>query len=99
MTAVIARAGAKTYDHSIHPRPDSHRVDLFNLGALAFLDVDDHIDLVAGQLRDFGVDSNHVLALAEILIDEIPLHFVEHRSVEDLTGGPFAVSKKIAQTA
>ena len=60
------------------------QVDHLDLGALALLDVDHDVDLVARQVGDLGVHAHRVFAAAEILIGEVLLDFVEHRPVEGL---------------
>src|ERR1700722_1754247 len=55
-----------------------------DLGALAFLDVDENIDLVARQLGDLRIDAHGILAAAEVLVGQILLHLVEDRTVEGL---------------
>ena len=73
------------------------QVDLLDLGALAFLDVDDDVDLVAGQIGDLGVDAHGILAAAEILVGEVLLDFIEHRSVEGLAGRESHVAQALLQ--
>ena len=72
-------------------------IDHLDLGALAFLDVDQHVDLVARQIGDLGVDAHGVLAAAEILVGEVLLHLVEHRSVEGLALGETHVAQALGQ--
>jgi len=73
------------------------QVDLFDLGALALLDVDDDVDLVARQLRDLGIDAHGVFAAAEVLVGEVLLHFIEHRAVEGLAGRKAHVAQALLQ--
>ena len=62
----------------------AHQIDHLDLGALAFLDVDQDVDFVARQIRDLGIDAHGILAAAEVLIREVLLHFVEDRAIEGL---------------
>jgi hypothetical protein len=73
------------------------QVDHLDLGALAFLDVDHDVDLVAGQVGDLGIDAHGVLAAAEILVGEVLLHLVQHRAVEGLAGGETHVAQALLQ--
>ena len=59
-------------------------VDHLDLGALALVDVDHDVDLVARQISDLRVDAHGVLAAAEVLVGEILLDLIEHRSIEGL---------------
>ena len=72
-------------------------VDLLDLGALAFLDVDDDVDFVAGQIGDLGIDAHGVFAAAEILIGEVLLHLIEHRAIESLAGREADVAQALLQ--
>ena len=73
------------------------QIDLFDLGAFAFLDVDENIDLVARQLGDLGIDAHGILAAAEVLVGEILLHFVEDRAVEGLACGEAHIAQALLQ--
>jgi hypothetical protein len=72
-------------------------VDHADFGALAFLDVDDDLDLVAGQIGDFGVDAHCVFAAAEVLIGQILFDLIEHRAIEDLAVGEPDVAQALLQ--
>ena len=72
-------------------------VDLADLGALAFLDVDLDLHAVAGLFLDLGVDAHAVLAAAEVLVGEVLLHVLEHRAVEGLAGGKADVAQRLLQ--
>src|SRR5262249_13942168 len=72
-------------------------VDLANLRALAFLDVDADLDLVAGDFVDLGVDAHGVLAARVVLIGERALDVVEHGLIERLARGEADVAERFLE--
>ena len=62
-------------------------VDLLDLRALAFLDVDGDADLVVRQVGDLGVHAHAVLAARVVLVGQETVDFVERGLVEHLALG------------
>ena len=73
------------------------QIDLADSRALAFFDVDLHAHTVIRQLFDFGRDTHGVFATAEILIGEVLLDVLEHRTIEGLARGKTHVAQTLGQ--
>ena len=71
-------------------------VDLANLGALAFDDVDLDLDAVARDFLDGGVDARRVLAARAVLVLQEGLHVLEHRAIEGLALRETHVAQRLA---
>ncbi len=59
-------------------------VDLADLRATPFLDVEVDAHAVVGQVLDLRIDAHRVLAAAVVLVGEVLRHFLERRAVEGL---------------
>ena len=75
----------------------AHDVDLADLGARAFLDLDLDLHAVARLLLHVRVDLHAVLAAGEVLVGEILGNVLEHRAVEGLAGREPDVAQRLLQ--
>ena len=58
-----------------------------------------HLDAVARQLLDLGVDAHGVFAAAEVLVGEVLLHVLEHRAIEGLAGREAHVAQHFCRSS
>ena len=72
-------------------------IDLPDLGAAAFLDVDVHAYPVVGQVLDLGVDLYRVFAAAVVLVGQVLGDLIERGAVKSLAGREPDVAQRLLQ--
>jgi hypothetical protein len=72
-------------------------IDLADLRALAFLDIDVDAHTVVRQFIDPGIDPHGVLASAEVLVGEVLLDLIQHGAIEVLAVRETDIAQALAE--